>query len=344
MFRFADPQYLYLLVLVPTLVLLYIVAAHIRVKSEQRLADKTLFDKLANGRSPQRRHWKFGIALTIFSLLVIMLARPQYGTKSGKETKQGIEVAIMLDVSNSMLAQDVNPDRLQRSKFLVASLIDALKEDQIALGIFAGEAYPQLPLTADHEAAKMFLQSITTGMVTSQGTNLAAAIELADHSFSERKGVGRAIIIITDAEDHEGGATEMAHQVAENGRKVFIMGVGSTSGTHIPTYMGDMIDQEGHTVISRLNEELAREVATSGKGLYLHIDDSDAAQKALLEELGQMQKISVSEEYTERNEQFQAFGILALFLIILDFFIFERKNPLIQRLHLFNRQKNQNLQ
>lgn len=338
MLQFADPRYLYLLALLPLLLLGYVALCYRLRRKEHALADEALYARMAPRRSAVRRHLRFALALLAFALLVVALARPQYGTKTTSQTKNSIEVAFMLDVSNSMRAQDVNPDRLQRAKYLLLSLIDALPQDRIAIGIFAGEAYPQMPMTSDHAAARMFIEMISTNMLTSQGTDLSAAISLADHSFSERDGVGRAIIIITDAEDHEGGALEAAKEAAKHGRKIYVLGIGSPEGAHIPTPAGDMTDEEGLPVVTRLNEELARQVADAAKGMYLHVDNSNAARQVLMDELSQLQRESVSETYTERNEQFHIFAWMALALLLLDFFIFDERSRLLDRFHLFNQE------
>ncbi|MBR1387149.1 MAG: VWA domain-containing protein [Alloprevotella sp.] len=337
MFRFESPAFLYLLLLIPVLTVLYWLSARRRRRTERRLADDAMLSHLSVGTSPGRRHFRFALILAVVALMALMLARPQYGLSTHKQTKQGIEVAVMLDVSNSMLAQDASPNRLQRSKRLLLSLVDALQNDRVALGIFAGEAYPQLPLTTDRGAAKLFIQTLSTGTVTSQGTNLAAALELADHSFSQQTDVGRAIVVITDAEDHLGNAAEAAAQVADNGRKIFVLGIGTAEGAPIPTAAGNLLDDEGHTVVSRLNEELAREVAQAGNGLYLHVDDDNSAQQILLDELGKLKKSSVTEAFDERNEQFPLFALAILLLLGLDFLLFDERNRWLERFHLFDR-------
>ena len=245
----------------------------------------------------------------------------------------------MLDVSNSMLAQDVSPNRLERAKLLVSTLIDRMQNDKIALGVFAGEAYPQLPITGDYGAAKLFLNSITPGMVTLQGTNLAAAINLADKSFTDKKRVGKAIIIITDGEDHQGGAEEAAAAAAKEGRKVYILGIGNPGGAQIPLGNDYLKDNNGQVVVTKLNEQMCREVAKAGDGLYLHVDNSNAAQEQLQTALGQLQQASEHTDYTSYNEQFQAVALILLLLLFIESFVCETKNPWVQRWHLFNRKQ-----
>ena len=245
----------------------------------------------------------------------------------------------MLDVSNSMLATDIRPSRLERSKLLVSNLIDRMENDKVGLGVFAGEAYPQLPITNDYASAKLFLGAITPGMVTLQGTNLAAAIELASSSFTDRKKVGKAIIVITDGEDHVGGAEEAAAKAAKEGRQVFILGVGTADGAQIPTPSGPLIDREGNTVLSRLDEQMCRDVAKAGGGLYLHIDNTNSAQQELQAALNRMEKAPDTSSYSTYDEQFQAVGLIALLLLLIEFYVFESKNPWTKRLHIFNRKK-----
>lgn len=337
MFRFADPQYLYLLLLVPALVALYAATTVHARKRLKRYGNPQLLHGLTANRSQVRPVAKFGLLLTALSLIIVMLARPQYGVSKDSVTKNGIEAVVMMDVSNSMLATDVQPSRLERSKLLVSNLLERMENDKVALGVFAGEAYPQLPITSDYASARMFLNAITTGMVTLQGTNLAAAISLAEKSFTDKKNVGKAIIIITDGEDHEGGAEEAARDAAKHGRQLFILGVGTTEGAQIPTPEGTLQDADGNPVTTALNEQMCRDVAKAGGGVYLHVDNTNTAQEQLQSLLGEMQKSSENIDYTAYDEQFRAVGILALLLIFFEFFMFETQNPWLRRLHIFSR-------
>ena len=271
-----------------------------------------------------------------------MLARPQLGTKISHEKRIGIETIIAMDISNSMRAEDIVPSRLDRSKMMVENLVDHFSNDKIGLIVFAGDAFVQLPITSDHVSAKMFLSSIDPSMIATQGTDLARAIDMATHSFTQEEGIGKAIVVITDGEDHEGGAVESAKAAKDNGMRVYVLGVGSVNGAPVPIPgTGDyMKDQAGNTVMSALNEDMCKQVAQAGGGAYIHVENNSAAQDQLDNELDKLaKKETTATMYSEFDEQFQAFGVLALLLLILEICIFDRKNPLLKHLSLFGNKK-----
>lgn len=337
MFVFRDPQYLYLLLLIPVLVLLHIIVCLRDARRMKQLGETSLLNPLMPLRSKVRRHVKFGIALFALALVVVMLARPQYGLKQRQETSSGIEAVVMIDVSNSMLAKDVQPNRLERAKLLVTNIIERMKNDKVALGVFAGEAYPQLPITSDYASAKLFLDALSTDMVTLQGTNLAAAIELAGQSFTENKDVGKAIIIITDGENHEEGALEAAQAAAKAGQNIYVIGVGTSQGAGIETANGVLTDSQGQPVHTALNEQMCREVATAGKGIYLHLDQTNSAQEELQNQLSRLKQSSSITSYTEQDEQFQAVAILVLVFLLIEVLMRETQNTLFKRIKLFKK-------
>jgi len=269
-----------------------------------------------------------------------MLARPQFGTRIETVKRTGIETIIAVDVSNSMYAQDVQPSRLDKSKMLVETLIDNFDNDKIGLIVFAGEAFTQLPITSDYVSAKMFLDNIDPSMVTSQGTDVAGAITLAMNSFTQQENVGKAIIVITDGEDHEGGAIEAAKEAVKRGMRVYVLGVGSPNGAPIPMPgTGQYLkDNTGNEVLSKLNEDMCREVAQAGNGAYIHVDNSNIAQVQLNNELTKLSKKDISSSiYSDYDEQFQAVGILALIALIIEICVLERRNPLLKKLKLFRK-------
>ena len=271
-----------------------------------------------------------------------MLARPQMGTKISHEKRVGIETIIAMDISNSMRAEDIVPSRLDRSKMMVENLVDHFTNDKIGLIVFAGDAFVQLPITSDYVSAKMFLSSIDPSMIASQGTDIARAIEMASHSFTQEEGIGKAIVVITDGEDHEGGAVEAAEAAKKNGMRVYVLGVGSTQGAPIPVPgTGNyMQDNTGNTVMSALNEDMCKQVAQAGGGAYIHVENNSAAQEQLDNELDKLAKKETSTAvYSEFDEQFQAFGVLALLLLILEICIFDRRNPLLKHVSLFGKRK-----
>ena len=342
MFRFEDPIYLWLLVLIPVLVLVRFISYRNQRKRLRKFGDPSLLKELMPDVSRFRPSVKFWVLLGALALLIVMLARPQFGTKINHEKRVGIETIIALDISNSMLAEDIIPSRLDRSKMMVENLVDHFTNDKIGLIVFAGDAFVQLPITSDYVSAKMFLSSINPSMMATQGTDIARAIEMATHSFTQEEGIGKAIIVITDGEDHEGGALEAAEAAKDEGMRVYVLGVGSTNGAPIPiTGTGNyMTDRAGNTVMSALNEEMCKQVAQAGGGAYIHVENNSAAQQQLDSELDKLAKKETSTTvYSEFDEQFQAVGILVLLLLIIEICILDRRNPLLKRVSLFGKRK-----
>lgn len=339
MFRFEDPAYLYLLILIPVIILIRMMGLRKRRQQLKKFGDPLLLKNLMPDVSRARREVKFWLSVAAIALLVVMLARPQMGTKINQEQRQGIEVIMALDISNSMKAEDVVPSRLDKSKMLIENLVDNFTNDKVGLVVFAGDAFVQLPITSDYVSAKMFLQNIDPSLIALQGTNLAEAIELSSKSFTKQEGVGRAIIIITDGEDHEGGAVEAAKEAKKNGMRVFVLGVGSPKGSPVPDGRGGyMKDRTGQEVMSALNEDMCKQVAKAGGGAYIHVDNTNLAQKQLDAEIGKLQKGDImSVVYSEYDEQFQAVGILLLLVLIAETIILESKNPLLSRINLFKK-------
>lgn len=337
MFRFEDPTYLYLLILLPILIAIRMYGLRKRKKQLAKFGDPVLLKRLMPDVSVARREVKFWLMLTAIALLIVMLARPQMGTKINQEQRQGIEVIIALDISNSMKAEDVTPSRLDKSKMLVENLVDNFTNDKVGLTVFAGDAFVQLPITSDYVSAKMFLQNIDPSLIAAQGTNLAEAIELSSKSFTKQDKVGRAIIVITDGEDHEGGATEAAKEAKKNGMRVFVLGVGSPKGSPIPDGNGGyMKDNTGQEVMSALNEDMCKQIASAGGGAYIHVDNNNIAQQQLDNEIAKLQKGDIlNVTYSEYDEQFQAVGILTILILIIETIILESKNPLLKRIRFF---------
>ena len=337
MFRFEDPAYLYLLISLPLLILIRMYGLRKRKKQLKEFGDILLVKELMPNVSGGRRELKFWLMLAAVALIAIMLARPQMGTKISQDKRQGIEVMIALDISNSMKAEDVAPSRLDKSKMMIENLVDNFTDDKVGLVVFAGDAFIQLPITSDYVSAKMFLQNIDPSLIASQGTNLAEAVGLSSRSFTKQDNVGRAIIVITDGEDHEGGAVEAAKQAQKNGMRVFVLGVGSTKGTPIPDGNGGyMKDNTGQVVMSALNEEMCKQVAEAGGGAYIHVDNNNLAQRQLDNEISKLQKGDIMNVvYSEYDEQFQAVGILLIIILIVETIVLESKNPLLRKVKLF---------
>ena len=337
MLRFEDPIYLWMLLIIPILVLVRFIVWQKRKRNLRKFGDSSLLKEMMPDVSKYRPTIKFCLLLSVITILIFMIARPQVGSKISHEKREGIEVLIALDISNSMLAQDVIPSRLEKSKLLIEDLVDHFTNDKVGLVVFAGDAFVQLPITNDYVSAKMFLQNINPSLITTQGTDLARAISLSQSCFTQREHIGRAIIVITDGEDHEGGALEAAREAYKKGINVFILGVGTSKGAPIPDGNGGYLkDNSGQTVLSALNEQMCQQVAKAGNGVYIHVDNTSDAQEKLNKELSKLQSgISDTVVYSEYNEQFQIFGIILLLLLIVETILLESRNPLFKQINLF---------
>ena len=329
--RFDEPIYLYLLLIIPVMIILHILTDMLRKRRFKRLGNHESVTRLINispARLRLRREVKFSLLMLALAAMILMLARPQLlgAIQQRTENRQGIEIMVCLDVSNSMLAEDVAPSRMDKCKMLLENLIDRFSKDKIGLIVFAGDAFIQLPLTADYVSAKMFLQNISPGMIQTQGTDVSRAIDIASHSFSNMENIGRAIVVITDGEDHEGGAEDAAKAARKKGMKTYVLGVGSTKGAPIKINGSYLTDENGETVMSRLNEDMCRQIATAGGGKYIHVDNTTIAQERLSQTMSNLSRQNIeSSVYTERSEQFQAFALIALILLIVEIIIQEKK-------------------
>lgn len=342
MFRFEEPTYLYLLLLLPFLAAFYLYSNYRRRKAIRKFGDPVLMAQLMPDVSKYRPDVKFWLVFAAIGLFAVLLARPQFGSKLETVKRQGVEVMIALDISNSMLAQDVQPSRLEKAKRLVAQLVDKMENDKVGMIVFAGDAFTQLPITSDYISAKMFLESINPSLISKQGTAIGAAINLATRSFTPQEGVGHAVIVITDGENHEGGAVEAAKAAAEKGIQVSVLGVGMPDGAPIPVEGTNDFrrDRDGNVVVTRLNEQMCQEIAQAGDGIYVRVDNSNAAQKVIAQEINKMAKADVETQvYTEFNEQFQAVAWIILLLLLAEMLILERKNPLFRNIHLFKKEE-----
>ena len=339
MFRFANPDFLYLFFLLPVLVAVFLYYNHRRRQNIRKYGDPALLQELMPTVSKYRPDVKFWLTFSALALTIFMLARPQFGSKMETVKRSGVEAVIALDISNSMLAEDVTPSRLEKAKKLISRLVDTFNNDKVGMIVFAGEAFTQLPITSDYVSAKMFLESISPSLITTQGTDIGAAIRLAMKSFTPNDGVGRAIVVITDGENHEGGAIEAAKEAAEKNMQVFILGIGSPDGSPIPEERGSnhfRKDKDGNVIVTRLNEQMCQEIAKAGNGVYIRVDNSNSAEKILNEQIAKLAKADVeSQVFTDFDEQFQALAWLVLILLVVEMLILERKNPLFKNIRLF---------
>ncbi len=332
-----------MLVSVPVFIGTFIWYTRRKRRQLAEFGDPALVSELMPNASRVRPNIKFSILMVALVLLILAAARPQYGQREQTVKRQGIEAIIALDISNSMMAEDVAPCRLDRAKQMLSKMIDRMVDDKVGLVVFAGEAYTQLPITCDYVSAKMFLNSITPDLIKTQGTAIGAALNTAIQSFgSEDSGASRAIILITDGENHEDDATAVAARAKELGIKVMVVGIGKPEGSPIPIPGTNNFrkDRQGNVVVSRLNEDMCREIAKAGNGIYVRCDNTNTAMRALQKEIDTLATTEIETKvYTEYNEQFQSFVLVALLLLVIDFFVFNRKNKSLTRLDIFNEEK-----
>jgi Ca-activated chloride channel homolog len=340
LFRFAYPDFLYLLLLVPVLILLWLINTYRRKKALQRLGDSEIVMKLIPGASRARPAVKIILQLIALVFMIILLSRPQFGSKVEEVRRKGVEVIIALDVSNSMLAEDIQPSRLERAKQAISRLVESLSNDKIGLIVFAGDAYTQIPVTTDYISARMFLSTISPDIVPKQGTAIGSAIDLGIRSFSPGKDKSRAMIIITDGENHEDDPVAKAKEAAAAGIVIYTVGIGSTGGVPIQVNIDGkkdfLKDQQGNTVITRLDENILKEIAMAAGGKYVRANNSNIGLDQVFSDIRKLKKQELEGTmYTEYNDQFQIFAGISLFLLLLDFMIMERKNRRLSNLRVF---------
>ena len=326
MILFAQYKYLLLLLLVPVILIAHAVKMRMRRKRLERFGDAALVEELMPSWSGAKGWLRTVLYSLAFLLFVIGLARPQIGAKLSEHEAKGAEIMICLDVSNSMLAEDYSPNRLERAKLAISRIVDRLQEDRIGLIVFAGSSFVQLPITTDYVSAKMFLNSIDTGSVPIQGTAIGDAVLTAARSFSEQSEKSRAIIVITDGENHEDDPVDAARQVAEMGIKVYTIGVGSLRGQPIPKDGQLMKDSEGNIVVSRLDEGTLQQMAEAGNGAYVHAGNEEFGLNPIIDDIRKMEAEKFnSVVFEEYDEQYMYFFAAALALFVIELLIGERK-------------------
>jgi len=332
MFQFSNQEYLYALALIPLFTVIFAWVLFLRKKRLQRFGDTELVSRLMPDASTRKPVVKFVLLMIAYTFAVLGVAGPKYGTKLQESKRTGVEIIIALDVSNSMMAEDIQPNRLERAKQAVSRLIDRLGDNKIGLIVFAGEAYVQLPITADYVSAKMFLNTISPDVVPVQGTAIGTAINLAANSFSPASEAGKAIIIITDGENHEDNPVQAAEEALKRGINVYAIGVGSTQGVPIPvrTASGQrdfMKDRSGNTVMTKLDEKTLQEIAMAGKGIYVRATTANMGLNNVYDEINKLEKGEYEMKiYTDFAEMFQwPFGVAFVFLLV-ELLISNRKN------------------
>lgn len=326
MLFFAQSQYLYLLILVPLIPVGYAVIRRLRLRRIRRFGDESLVKELMPSWSGDKGWVRILLFALAFLFFVIGLSRPQIGAKLSERETKGAEIMICLDVSNSMLAQDYSPDRLTRAKLAISRIVDRLEGDRIGLVIFAGSSFVQLPITTDYVSAKMFLTSIGTESVPVQGTAMGDAILTAARGFSAQSEKSRAIIVITDGENHEDDPVEAARQAVQMGARVYTVGVGSADGQPIPKDGDLMKDSDGNIVVTRLDEKVLREVAGAGNGSYVHAGNEEFGLNPIIDDIRKMEDERFnSVVFEEYDEQFMYFFAIALALLAIEMLVGERK-------------------
>jgi Ca-activated chloride channel family protein len=345
MFSFAYPSNLLYLLLVPFFVLLYAWARYARKKNIAKFGANPVLRSLMPTCSEYKPPVKITLQMIALAMIIIAFARPWGGLKDESSTKEGIEVVIAMDASNSMLAPiNDNGDgsqRMRTAKSMLEKLINRLDNDRIGLIVYAGDAYTLIPVTTDYISAKSFLNAIDPAQITNQGTNISAAIEMACNSFSDKKDVGRSIILITDAEELEDqqSVQQAVSVAAKNGIQVNVIGVGSTNPVHIPTSHGPMVDSDGNVVNTALNEDLAAQIAQYGKGIYVNASASGALNE-LSKQLDTLKKTTLEANvYALHDELYFIFVWVALAFLILDIFILDRKISWLDKITFFKKEE-----
>lgn len=336
--------------IIPVLSIAYFFYTRYKRRQIEAFGDAELVAQLMPNACRVRPNVKFAICMVALALLFVAAARPQFGTSERTEKRNGIEAIVALDISNSMMAEDVAPNRLDRAKQMMSKLMDNMVNDKVGLVVFAGDAFIQLPITCDYVSAKMFLNTITPDLIKTQGTAIGQALNTSIRCFgavNDRDGqtvsdASRVIILITDGENHEDDAVAAAARAKEMGIQVIVVGIGKPEGSPIPIPGTNNFrkDRNGNVVVSKLNEDMCREIAQAGGGMYVRCDNTNTAMKAIQREIDKLATQEFETQvYTEYNEQFQGFALIALLLLVFDFFIFNRKNKALTRLDIFGEMK-----
>ena len=336
MFRFAHPEYLYLLLAAPALVALFAWALYDRRRRLARFGDPATVATLMPDASTGRMKLKFILFTTAVILVILAAARPQFGSKLREQKSEGIEMMLAVDVSNSMLAEDFEPNRLERTKYAINKLFDGLEQDRVGVIVFAGDATVQLPITSDYRMAKAFAKRISPSMASVQGTSIGKALSLAEMSFSSGSGDSRVIILITDGEDHEGNVMQAAERAAEQGIRIFTIGIGTPEGAPIQIGGEFIKDEKGDMVVSKLDEKMLSEVAGITGGAYVRSTKQSIGLDEIVKSINEMEQTELSMmRFEEFNEQYQYLLIAALVLLLAEFLLLDRRNPLLAHLNIF---------
>lgn len=342
MYRLEETIWFWALLVIPAVLFIFLVLQYWKTRTQRRFADSRLLNKLSPNISLIKPLLKIFIWCAAFGFLCIGLVNPKIGTKLETIKREGVDIVFAVDVSKSMLAEDIAPNRLEKSKQLVTQIINNLASDRVGIIAYAGRAFPQLPITTDYAAAKMFLQGMNTDMLSSQGTAIDEAIQLARTYYDDEEQTNRVLIIISDGEDHNEIASDVAEAANEEGIRIFTIGVGKEQGAPIPIKRNNIVlnykkDSSGETVITRLNQELLEDIAEQGDGEYIKGEDTEEVVETITGILNAMDKKEFeAKQFADFKDQFQWFLGIALFLFFLDIFFLERKTAWLRKLNLFN--------
>ncbi len=342
MFELEEKIYFYLFLLLPIVLVVFLWLSVWKKKKQHEFASNKLLYRLTPEKSKFKPVLKLVFWLLTLASITIALVNPKFGTKLETVKREGVDIVFAVDVSKSMLAEDIAPNRIEKSKQLVTQIVNNLASDRVGIIAYAGQAYPQLPITTDYAAAKMFLQNMNTDMLSSQGTAIADAIEMATTYYNDEEQTNRILVIISDGEDHSDNAVAAASLAATKGIKIFTIGVGKTSGGPIPIKRNGIVesykkDKDGETVVTKLNETVLNEIATNANGFYVNGTNTQQVVDEVKERLLEMDKKEFeTKQYTEFNHQFQWFLGLALLFLCIDILVSEKKTKWIKKLNLFN--------
>lgn len=336
MFRFANIEFLYLLLLVPVFVVLFELMVARRRKSLAQFGSQSALRRLAPDMSIAKLRWKFWIFVVAVALVVVAVARPQAGSKLREVEREGVEIMVAIDVSNSMLASDFSPNRLERTKYAVSRVIEGLSEERIGVVVFAGDAYVQLPITSDYLTARNFVERISPTQVTKQGTAIGAAIDLAASAFSSDSEGSRVVVLVTDGENHEDDALAAAERAAEKGVQVYTIGIGTPEGAPI-SIDGDFVrDQKGEIVVSKLDETTLQKIAATTGGAYIRATAASVGVQEIVDKINRTEKSKFKTEiFEEYDEKFHIPLVAALVLLLVELVILPRCNRVLARFNLF---------
>lgn len=344
MFRFANGELLYLLILVPVLVIVYLLAVGRRRRLVARFGNLGLLRELMPDFSRGRIRFKAVLFIAAYTLLVFAAARPQFGSKLREEHSRGVEMMLVVDVSNSMMAEDFEPNRLERTKYAIGKLFEGLQQERVGLVVFAGEPKVQLPITSDYRMAQAFAKRISPSLVGEQGTAIGRALEQAMLSFSSQSEQSRVIVLVTDGENHEDDAVEAARKAAEQGIRIYTIGIGTPEGAPIQID-GDFIkDENGEMVVSKLDEAMLEQIASITGGAYVRATKQSIGLDEIVKSIDEMEKSDLATvRFEEYNEQYQYPLAAALVLLVLDVFILSRRNPRLRRFNIFREHRTEEL-